>query len=70
MTEETEDLKGRAKQAAGDLTDNDKLKREGQADRNAAAAKSKLHEVEGKVDEVIDHAKDEVLDAVNEPRKS
>jgi uncharacterized protein YjbJ (UPF0337 family) len=70
MTEKTEDLKGRAKQAAGDLTDDDKLKREGQADRKAAAAKSKLHEVEGKVDEVIDRAKDKVLDAVNEPRKS
>lgn len=70
MSEKAEDLKGRAKEAAGVLTDDDKLKREGQADRSVAAAKGKLHEVEGKVDEVIDRAKDKVLDTVNEPRKS
>ena len=70
MTEKTEDLKGRAKEAAGVLTDDDKLKREGQADRTAAAAKRKAHEVEEKVDEVIDRAKENVLDATNEPRQT
>jgi hypothetical protein len=33
MDPDTDDLKGRAKEAVGDLTDNDDLKREGQADR-------------------------------------
>ena len=42
MTEKTEDLKGRAKEAAGVLTDDDKLKREGQADRTAAAAETEI----------------------------
>ena len=70
MIGKAEDLKGRAKEAAGVLTDDDKLKREGQADRTAAAAKRKLHEVEEKVDEVIDRAKENVLDAANEPRQT
>jgi uncharacterized protein YjbJ (UPF0337 family) len=70
MTEKAEDLKGRAKEAAGVLTDDDKLKREGQADRSAAAAKRKLHDVEQKVDEVIDRAKEKVLDAANEPHQT
>ncbi len=69
MTEKAEDLKGRAKEAAGALTDDDKLKREGQADRTAAAAKRKLHDAEEKVDEVIDRAKEKVLDAANEPHQ-
>jgi uncharacterized protein YjbJ (UPF0337 family) len=70
MTDKAEDLKGRAKEAVGDLTDDDQLKREGQADRSAAAAKRKLHEAEGKVDEVIDRAKGKVLGAVNEPSRT
>ncbi len=70
MTDKAEDLKGRAKEAAGALTDDDKLKREGQADRTAAAAKRKLHEVEEKVDKVIDRAKENVVDAANEPRQT
>jgi len=37
----TDDLKGRAKQAAGDLTDNDGLKREGKVDE----AKDKVKDI-------------------------
>ena len=46
-------FKGRAKEAAGDLTDDDDLKREGKTDR-----------AEGKVEEKVDQAKDKVNDAV------
>ena len=52
--EKMEDLKGRAKEAAGDLTDNDDLKREGKVDQ----ASSKVMEVVGDV-------ADKVKDAVN-----
>lgn len=45
------DLKGRAKEAAGDLTDDKDLKREGQADQAAAI-------LEDGVDRVADKAKD------------
>jgi uncharacterized protein YjbJ (UPF0337 family) len=39
--EKLEDLKGRAKEAAGDLTNDDDLKREGKVDRGAAGVKDK-----------------------------
>ena len=48
-----DDVKGRVKEAAGDLTDDKDLKREGKVDRTAGAA-------EEKVDEVADTLKDAV----------
>jgi len=42
MAEETEDMKGRVKQAAGDLTGDKDLKREGQVDQASASVKDKL----------------------------
>ncbi len=58
MSGNMDDLKGRAKEAAGDLTDNDDLKREGKIDRASGAMKDK-----------IDDAKDMVKDAVDGDRK-
>ena len=49
----TDDAKGRIKEAAGDLTDNDDLKREGKVDRAAGAAKDKLDDVADKVKDAI-----------------
>jgi uncharacterized protein YjbJ (UPF0337 family) len=45
MAERTEDLKGRAKEAAGSLTDNDKLRREGKLDQASATVKDKAEDV-------------------------
>ena len=53
-----DDLKGRVKEAAGDLTDNDDLKREGKADRTAGTVKEKLEQAKEKGEEVIDKAKE------------
>ncbi|MGA7397725.1 MAG: CsbD family protein [Solirubrobacterales bacterium] len=47
----TDNAKGRVKEAAGDLTDDDKLKNEGKADQAGAKVKEK---VEGAVDSVKD----------------
>jgi len=47
----TDELKGRAKEAAGAITDDDDLKREGKADKAASSAKEK---VENAVDSVKD----------------
>lgn len=56
-----DDLTGRAKEAVGDLTDDDKLKREGKADRASGSIKDKLEDAkewaEGKVDDVKDRLK-------------
>jgi uncharacterized protein YjbJ (UPF0337 family) len=49
----TDDAKGRIKEAAGDLTDNDDLKREGKVDRATGAAKDKLDDAAGKVKDAV-----------------
>ena len=49
--ENTDQMKGRVKEAAGDLTDNDRLKNEGKADKT-----------EGKVKEGVDKLRDKAGD--------
>jgi uncharacterized protein YjbJ (UPF0337 family) len=58
MGNKADDLKGRAKEAAGDLTDNDEMKREGKVDRMTSKSKKKAEDA---VDKVRDKVKD-VLD--------
>ena len=50
----TDDLKGRAKEAAGDLTDDQGLKNEGKVDRATGSVKDKVGD-----------ASDSLKDAVN-----
>ena len=47
MVDNTDDLKGRVKEAAGDLTDDDDLQREGKIDQG-----------KGKVKDVVDNVAD------------
>ena len=54
----TDDLKGRAKEAAGDLTDNDDLKAEGKADRASGKAKDFVADMKDKADDAVDKVKD------------
>lgn len=49
-----DEAKGRAKEAAGNLTDDDKLKDEGKADRAS-----------GKVKDAVDDVKDKIHDALH-----
>ncbi len=58
MDGKTDELKGRVKEAAGDLTDNDDLKREGKTDKTA-----------GKVKQKVDDAKDWVEDKIDDIKK-
>jgi uncharacterized protein YjbJ (UPF0337 family) len=46
-----DDMKGRMKEAAGDLTDDDDLKREGKTDRVGA-------DIKDKADKVVEKGKD------------
>jgi uncharacterized protein YjbJ (UPF0337 family) len=55
-----EKAKGHAKEAVGDLTDNEKLEREGRRDRAAGEAKEKVERAKEKVEEGIDAVKDEL----------
>jgi uncharacterized protein YjbJ (UPF0337 family) len=48
-----DDAKGRVKQAAGDLTDNDRLKNEGRVDRAAGSVKDAVGDAADKVKDAI-----------------
>lgn len=48
-----DDLKGKAKEAAGDLTDNDDLKREGKVDQATGAIKDKVGDAADKVKDIV-----------------
>ncbi len=49
----TDEAKGRLKEAAGDLTGDDDLKREGKVDRAEGTAKEKLDEAADKVKDAV-----------------
>jgi uncharacterized protein YjbJ (UPF0337 family) len=55
-----DDLKGRAKEAVGDLTNNADLKREGKTDRAAGKVKEKLADAKDKLEDVVDEVKDKL----------
>ncbi len=56
MGDKMDEAKGRAKEAAGDLTDDERLKREGKMDRAGGAVKRK-------VGEAVDATKEKARDA-------
>ena len=60
MDSNTDDVKGRVKEAVGDLTDNDRLKREGRTDRKVGKAKEFIDEVGEKAKDLVDDIKDKV----------
>ena len=60
MDANADEAKGRVKEAVGDLTDNDHLKHEGQADRKVGKAKEFIDEVAEKAKDVVDDIKDKV----------
>jgi uncharacterized protein YjbJ (UPF0337 family) len=53
MAEKMDDLKGRVKEAAGDLTNDDELKREGKVDQATSAVKDKVGDVADKVKDIV-----------------
>jgi uncharacterized protein YjbJ (UPF0337 family) len=48
-----DDAKGKVKQAAGDLTDNESLKNEGRVDRASGSVKDKVGDAADKVKDVV-----------------
>jgi len=55
-----DDAKGRAKEAAGDLTGNRDLENEGKADQAGAKVKELGEKVKDKVGETVDRAKEKL----------
>ncbi len=57
MDGKADELKGRAKEAAGDLTDNQDLKNEGKSDKAAGKVKQKVEDAKDWVEDKIDDIK-------------
>ncbi|MCC5952530.1 MAG: CsbD family protein [Acidimicrobiia bacterium] len=60
MVSTADKAKGHAKEAAGDLTGNDDLEREGKLDKAKANVKDKVDSAKDKVDSVIDSAREKL----------
>ncbi|MFN3216295.1 MAG: CsbD family protein [Acidimicrobiales bacterium] len=54
MAGEKDKVKGRAKQAAGDLTGDDQMRREGQADETGGDVKDLIGKAADKLNETVD----------------
>lgn len=70
LQNKAEELAGRAKEAAGDLTDNDDLAAEGAGQQAKAQAKQAVETVVEKADEVKDAVADKVEDVADDAKKS
>lgn len=56
----TDDIKGRAKEAAGDLTNDKHLQHEGKTDQAAGKVKDKLDSAKDWIDDKVDDVKDKI----------
>ncbi len=64
----TDEVKGRIKEAAGDLTDNDGLKRDGKIDRAAGQVKDTIGDLKENAESVVDALKDRVHEVSSRDR--
>jgi uncharacterized protein YjbJ (UPF0337 family) len=60
MGEQIDKAKGKAKQAAGDVTDDDSLRREGKVDEASGKAKGALDDAKDKAGDAVDAVKDKL----------
>jgi uncharacterized protein YjbJ (UPF0337 family) len=65
-----DEAKGRTKQAAGDLTDDEKLKREGKVDRAVSSVKERIDDATDTVTDKVDSAAGKIKDKVGRGRDS
>ncbi|MDX6633008.1 MAG: hypothetical protein QOG09_1893 [Solirubrobacterales bacterium] len=63
MAEDTlDEIKGRTKEAAGDLTGDKGLQREGEVDQASASVKDKMGDAFGKAKDIVDDVADKAKD--------
>jgi uncharacterized protein YjbJ (UPF0337 family) len=60
LSNKAEQAKGKVKQAVGDLTDDDELRREGKVDDASGSAKEKVGDLKDKAEGAIDAVKDKI----------
>ncbi len=68
MNAQSDQAKGKAKQAAGVITGDKNLEAEGKNDRVAADVKGKVEQAKEKVEEVIDLAEEKANDLVDKAK--
>jgi len=69
MAGKSDQIKGKAKEAVGDLTGNKDLKSEGKADRRAGEAKEKVGHAKEKVEEVVENVGHKVEEVVDKAKR-
>jgi uncharacterized protein YjbJ (UPF0337 family) len=62
MGEKTDKAKGHVKEAVGDLTDDERLEREGKLDQMSGEVKGRADDAKDKVGEGVDAARDRMRD--------
>ena len=62
MGEKTDKAKGHVKEAVGDLTDNERLEREGKLDQVSGGVKGTAEDAKDKVEEGVDAVRDRLKD--------
>ena len=70
MGDRIDEAKGRTKQAAGDLTDDEELKREGKVDRAKSSIKDKIDGAADTVSEKVDQAAGKVKERIGSGGRS
>ena len=60
MGAKMDNIRGKAKEAVGDITDNSKVQRNGKADQAAGTVKEKAEKVKGWVEDKVDDVKDKL----------
>lgn len=68
MGDKMDEAKGRTKEAVGDLTDDDRLKREGKMDQAGASVKEKAREGKEAVEKGVDDVKERIGRALDDDR--
>jgi uncharacterized protein YjbJ (UPF0337 family) len=62
MGEKTDKAKGHVKETVGDLTDNERLEREGKLDRAGGEVKGRAEDAKDKVGDAVDAVRDKMRD--------
>ena len=62
MGEQTDKAKGHVKETVGDLTDNERLEREGKLDQASGEVKGRAEDAKDKVEEGVDAVRDRLRD--------
>jgi uncharacterized protein YjbJ (UPF0337 family) len=68
MGGDSDQVKGKVKEAVGSLTGDEDLESEGKADRRAGEAKEKVADAKDKVEEVIEKTEDKVEEVIDKAK--